>query len=492
MSRHWALKVATLLLLGSCAPTDATLTSDVTISSSASTATTTTSIPSPTTMTTVPEGLFDSDHIYLARVDSATLAPLPGFEGIPMKDEFWGAASLDGEWIGGIAWDYVEPIPKRYMRLVSVEDWEVVLDVPTMHDGPIFVSDDGSIFWIRDVGVRQLQRMSAGMGTPELIGEFPTNFGGFQSLHMTRDRWLYAMGTTGSEQDQPVDALLAGVNVDSGQVKIVNLDGVRLGWARQIGDDIPEGAPFESFLPALVFDDAHNRALVVHADEDVVTEIDLESDTTKAHLYAPQTSLLKSLLVWLVPPAAAKGLTPGTIRTAALSPDGRYLYVATETGAFRVESEGDWSVTTDSVGIEMIDTETWLTVSRLDEPISTMWLSPNGKHLFGFGTHQVESFSSASEPGCSDVYLLDPKDLSEIARFGTDPKCLVSVSFSADGRFAYLLQGSQLQTVDIIDLDSASITMSLRHLGTRSPAGFSLWNLADVMGLPPGKIPTGP
>jgi DNA-binding beta-propeller fold protein YncE len=265
---------------------------------------------------------------------------------------------------------------------------------------------------------------------------------------------------------------IVSVDLPTGKVTELQLPHVTIGVLEEV-DIGEEWFPLVGANPAVVWDGT--RALVVHADRDVVTEVDLETGAVTDHPFGPETSESAGLLAWLVPPAQAGGMPSAeSTRSAVLSPDGGRLYVATRLGQAIVESEDDWYLRTDSVGLKVVDTKTWTLVNRLDAPIGEVDISPDGTRLLASGFTRLDRLSSTDFES-HGVFVIDTSSLEVLAHHEGLEEWFSPISFSADGRFGYV---STWTKTDVIDLESGNL------IRTVTGSGMPLWGEIGVMTAP--------
>ena len=93
----------------------------------------------------------------------------------------------------------------------------------------------------------------------------------------------------------------------------------------------------------------------------------------------------------------------------AVSPDGRFLYVASRDVEL-IEDDDNWLVNTIPAGVATIDTTTWQVVARTEEPISDIYISQVGRLLgSGYTTEESESVYVSESTG---LYMLDRSSLA--------------------------------------------------------------------------------
>jgi hypothetical protein len=218
---------------------------------------------------------------------------------------------------------------------------------------------------------------------------------------------------------------------------------------------------------------------VVHADVDIVTEVDLATGGTVEHSYGAEASLVVRLFAWLAPPANAKGGYGETRRSAVLSEDGSTLFVATSIGDIEM-SDDDWSVTTVPSGIVAIDTGSWEVIDRLDAPISDIALSPDGARMIGYGGEMRESPNDSGYES-RGYYVIDPQDLEVVSRHGTnDPYVSFSTAdFGSTGEVGYVgyYDFYGRMSIDILALEEGTVVRTVT--GT----DLQLFSQAGVLGV---------
>lgn len=422
----------------------------------------TTSTTGPVTTTTI-----DTQQTALYRFDPRTLQTLPGSNPIPMGDYFWGSVSDNGTWLAGRAEQ--EDGNGGELLLVDLAGWEVVARWPALSYVDPHVTDEGVVYHLGSGSTwPQLTRLTRGMESPGTAAELPAGFTPWNPIHQ-HETMISIYGTLYGDDGGRETAMLVTVDLANGAVTEIRVPQVTIGAIEEV--DIGEDwKPFIGAYPAVVWD--QERALIVHADQDVVTEVDLAGGGVTDHRFDVEESVWGGLFSWLAAPALAGGMpTADSTRSAALSPDGLRLYVATRTGEAVFESESDWYLLTRSVGLEVIDTRTWTRIDRLDAPIGEVALSPDGSTLLGRGFTQEDRLSTTSFVS-HGVFVIEASTLDVLAHHESPNEWYNPVSFSADGRFGYA--GSWTKT-NVLDLENGEVVGS--RLGTQN----QLWGEAGIL-----------
>jgi hypothetical protein len=428
-----------LLLGSSCAPTSSVPSNERTVDTGAATSSTTSTLPISTT--TEPRSGF---RFY--KVDPSTLQPLPGFDPIHTGDTL-GLASPNGRWLVLESWG-------EGRWLIDTESWEVASDFRPW-GGLMEVRDDGTVYAADWDPVLEIRRFLPGAEDWEDVGmtlESDPNL--WSNPIFLHDHRLAARGFS------------EGIYVDDGDLT-VNVIDITTGFWRQMpvpGAWTP-GEPTGMFIdgyeitryddPAVVF--TQEKAFVVHAHEDVVTEVDLSTGEVMGHQFGPKTSLLESLSAWFAPRAMAKGPAPGVRRTAVISHNGSKLYLSgyhTEV----VDEDGQVRETTVPLGVQVIDTRSWQVEETLDLPVGTLHLSPDGSMLLAAGYDESEVFAIST-----DTY--------QVTRFDkAGHEWSTTIEFSADGSYAYLSHEFRIEVLDLQRLEIVAETRSTRSLHVWGPA----------------------
>lgn len=392
-------------------------------------------IGAPTTTRPAPTTTVDVERTVIQRVDPRTLEQLPGFEPIPMGDWIgnW-TLSPDRRYLAG----YVgrDNAGANEVRLIDVNEWSLLAARPVSIDSDMQVSNDGTVFFSH---LGQMRRLRVGeMGQP-VVADLPEGFFSWGSGGLTDGR-IAMFVTRYLSPTVPEEAMIIAVDVNSGEVDKIELPEVRVGQVE------PESqGPWASYLytsPSFNWDPAGTRTLVVHGDEDVVSEIDLESGVVSEHPFSSSRH---------------GSPTTGSRRWSALSPDGRRLYVSTRQVAL-IEDDDTWMVRTSGTGVSAIDTTTWQVVARTDAPISDISLSPAGDRLFatGYATEEGESISVSESSG---LFVLDPVDLAVLTHYPPEraEQWYGPFTFNAEAGVGYASTWVGIPRIYAIDLATGQV-----------------------------------
>lgn len=159
--------------------------------------------------------------------------------------------------------------------------------------------------------------------------------------------------------------------------------------------------------PAVVLSPAGDQLHIVHAEEDRITTLDLDRHTVVSRPISPPQSWLERLLSTGALVAEAKEEVSGAVKDAALSPDGRLLYLVGRTAVAESQQEGGWLLDTRYLGLQVIDLARGLVVATRETEATRIRVTPDGAFLIldGWG------------PQTRWTEVVDAQSLQTIRRF---------------------------------------------------------------------------
>ncbi len=400
--------------------------------------------------TTIPD-----ERVVLQRVDPVSLEPMTAFEPIPMGDHMWNSKiSSDGRYLAATV--NQDDTGSSELRLVDLQSWAPRASWPESGDLIVHVDESGNVYYISYRSGPEFRIAWAGGTQSSLVVSLPLHYSVWGAERATDgDFILYGVKPAEPGSGNPEQVFVATIDVDNdGALAEIPLPGVSIGTV----DPVSQG-PWASYLynvPSFTWDPMASRLLVAHADEDVVSAVDPVRGEVVEHTIAGTVDL-----EW------------GSRRLSAISPDGRLLYIAT-TAVELIEDDDDWSVRTSPSGIKAIDTTTWQMVVRTDEPISMIWVSPNGGVLgSGYSTEESETVFLEESTG---LYLIDPSDLSVRVHYPPESpnQFWGPLSFTASGSIAYAstwVDSPRLHALELASGEILSTAESTEMLEMIGPVG---------------------
>jgi hypothetical protein len=392
----------------------------------------------------------DVERASIYRVDPLTLEPIADFDPIPVGDWSWGISSEDGSWLALNVGHDNQNLTE--MRLIDVDNWEVAATWFPSIDTPLHVTDDGTVYVINGSPPNfHLSRLVPGETSPVVIADLPAQLYWYE-LHI-QDGLALSFGLISPNSDNRGEAVIVTVELATGLVTEIPLPGIQVGTIGEVDIGEIEPAVFDA-SPAVIWDDDRSRVLIVHANQDIVTEVNFTTAEVAEHRYGNEISNST--------PTADGPFTSARRRAVLGRPNGRTLYVATAVDTFEVIDEG-WTQTFISEGIKSIDTETWEVVDELEAPISELYLSSAGDRLlatgqryaYGPNTNESESFG---------FYVIDLDELEIVAHHGEDQPNLYygSLTVNPGMRLGYVTSWDDQTNIDVVSLDTGDIVHTRR------------------------------
>jgi hypothetical protein len=325
-------------------------------------------------------------------VDPTTLEDIHGFTPLELGHHYRALLSPDGRTLATIVWPSGSTNTGGVLHFVDPLAW-TVRTTGVQIDGATtwleWSKDGAQLFWMRYIGDPHLTQYAifstdAATHAAREVMRLPA---GFQP-HETRlvGAGLAVVGAMHERGLATGDASVAFVDMSAGRISsLLPLAGLRLG---QFNVTEPGLYPYRMIMPGLAWDLPRGRLIVVDAERDVLRVVDLNSATESGPL-AIRAHAAKG-------PGEAK-MVSTTRKVAALSPDGRWLYVS---GLREDVAVHGADVHLTPLALQRIDMTDRSESSRVDGQRG-LWLSSDGKRLVLFG---------------DDVRLFDASGLGEIAR----------------------------------------------------------------------------
>jgi hypothetical protein len=418
----------------------------------------------PTTTRPAPTTTLDVEQTSISRVDPVTLQPLDGAAPLTMgdwSDWYWADTSDNGRWLAMTVGNENSGLSE--LRLVDLQAWEVVEAWSTSYGGALHVDDEGTVRTVG--GSPELLSYSPSPGGARAAIDLPSGFSTWFPIAVQQDR-VFMLGavTTGMTSE----ASIVVVDLSSGEMRDIALPEVPIGLVDQIPVRPSQVADVD-VTPSVVWD--WPRALLVHAGEDVVSEVDLETGAVSQHRFGPgelEVGELGELDESVIGVAYL-----GHQRTAVLAPDGRTLFVGTQSAELTT-GETSWQATSFPTGLTTIDTANWEVIDHVEAPISNITISPDGSRLLGTGYINTQAGNSYSYES-SNYYVIDPTNREVLTEYRLENPMTNSFSPASfgPGGIAYITSwGDPMTTIQVIDLDDGAVLNTL--------TGQELWMLGPV------------
>lgn len=375
------LFVVMLLLTVACstgAANQITTTTTESVSTTTTPAQTSTSTPAPV-----------SAAGHLVKLDPLTLEPVPDLDPIPMGADSWNMLSTDGSMLVNFEWDAQARI--NYGRTFDVDEWKQVGEFEVgphsgrvVHEATLYAYDhENGRLLARDVGT----------GHESTLGDWPSGLWLWDDLHVLSEYRVAALGTGPTDSSEQAEYSVFVYEPVSRVTREFPVGAIeRINERSRVFDGDYEIPEVDS--PGVAWDD--DRVFIVHADGPEVVEIDIQTGAIETHTIEV-TSLWDRLWAFWMPAASAKGPSLGTNSSAALSHDGRYLFISGNRQVVDTADDGGLIDESEHLGLTVVDTETWQTVDSPDVPIQ--FVREVTGSVLGVDTTSIQ-------PWVSDHYLL--------------------------------------------------------------------------------------
>ena len=184
--------------------------------------------------------------------------------------------------------------------------------------------------------------------------------------------------------DPPVAVLL-----DSADLSVrwqTSLNGVHHGILPKDGNgiatpDLTQPGQAIYLYPGLAFAPDSDVLYVVHADEDKLTVVDFAAQKVTTLDIKPQLSWFERLLSLGAIDAHAK-VAEGTRKDAAISPDGKFLYVVGQRSELGETTGNETQVNNIPLGLQIVRTSDGSRVALYDTDAQELSISADGRYLY--------------------------------------------------------------------------------------------------------------
>ncbi len=373
--------VVLLLVVAACS-------SGVTKTSATTTPTTPlTTIPVDTTTSTPPSSAVG----HLVKLDPLSLEPIPGLEPIPVPSNSWNPlTSPDGSIVVNFEWDE-EANNLTHMRVIDVESWK---EIGTLELGPVTgaVIGDGKLYVYRQHD-GSLLAIDLATGHESVLSDWSPKHWLGEGLVVLPGERIAGIAAEPVAPREEVEHSVFVLDLETRATTehpIGTLERVNLATGVFDGENEIQ----ETDYPGVVWDD--DRLLLAYMDGPEVVEIDLQTGATRTHMIE-LSSWWNRLWTYWMPSALAKGPSLGTNTSAALSPDGSYLFISGNEQTIEIAAAGTLVEENEHLGLVVVDTETWRSVATPDVPI---------QYVFSAGGDVMGVNTTSFQPWIDDYYLL--------------------------------------------------------------------------------------
>lgn len=328
-------------------------------------------------------------------VDPRTLEDVPGFTPLELGHHYRASLSPDGRRLALVVW----PISGGgsggggVLHLVDPVAWtdratEVRIDENL--NWLEWSADGTRLYWMHQVGNELNGIFAADLATLTVreIARLPAGFQPYET-RLAGSR-IAVLGATNARNLAKDGAAIVFVDSASGRITSqLRISGMRLG---QFAVEEAGLYPYRMILPGTVWDLARGRLVLVDGEREMIRVVDLARETESGPL------AIAPLMASKGPPGGAK-MVSTTRKAAALSPDGRWLYVSGLREDVPASDPGH--VRLNPIALQRIDLASRRETARIEAGARALWLTADATHVLAVG---------------EDVTLHDASDLRELAR----------------------------------------------------------------------------
>jgi len=322
---------------------------------------------------------------YLVKVDPATLGELASASPIPVSANSWNTVSQDESIV--INWEQ-RGTHDRYAQVWNTDSWTFVSEFE-VDGGPhdVEVIHDGSYYAYARTG--KWTKWDLTTGRRSEVGEWTPGLS-FWDVRVLASGKLVALSTDETSNE--------------GQVSLMDLttgstSSIAVGTVQRVDE---ESGYFDGAYqiprvdsPGVVW--SADSLILAYADVPEMIEVDLTTGEVVTHDLAV-TSWLDRLWAYWTPAARAKGPELGTYSSAAMSDDGRHLFISGNQYSVAENADGALIEENEHLGVWVVNIETGEVVARHDTPIQ--FVRETGAGVVGVNTVSFD-------PWTEEIYLLE-------------------------------------------------------------------------------------
>lgn len=177
-------------------------------------------------------------------------------------------------------------------------------------------------------------------------------------------------------------------------------------WCLEKCDASHEEQIFADWTPAVVLSPVHDKLYIVHADEERLTSVDLDTHAVETVAIQKAQSLLERVLSLTATVAKAKGNSNGAFKAGVLSPDETRLYMVGRIMSTTLDTNGETQEMKESLGLEVIQVANGEKLASAASEAAWIKITRDGTHLL------LGNWSSGK------INILDTSNLKNVATLG--------------------------------------------------------------------------
>lgn len=384
-------------------------------------------------------------HLRARPIDQLTLGDVPGYAPISFGHHYVARTSPDGSTVVAILWPSGSSNGGAAIHVIDTKAWrdrELGVKIDTYTSALYFDAAGRTAYWTAPTGVaptvelaNALYALDVASGRVREVARFADGFGA-RDLRVIGSRIAVFLVPTslvmidGRPRDVPQVAIVAAAG---GIEALAPLPAIRAGQVTEVNPD----DPYRSVQPGLAWDLPRGRLYVADAESERIFTVDLATAAVSGPVVpARRVSLLDRLWSLFGSVADAK-MQSSTRQEAALSADGRWLYVSGMRSDFVKGSDGKYGEVVTPLRLRVIEVTDMTLAASIDAATTSLWPAPSGTRLL-YATSRITQIAD----GYADridwrLHLTDAGISNELAAVPFDgPPWLLG--FDGDRGMAYV------------------------------------------------------
>jgi WD40 repeat protein len=207
-------------------------------------------------------------------------------------------------------------------------------------------------------------------------------------------------------------------------------------------------------FPGLVFAPDRDALYVIHPDEDKLTTVDFDAQKVRTVEIKSKLSFFERLLSLTAGVAHAK-IAEGTSKQAAVSPDGRFVFVVGQRTDLVEDNNGNWQMIEFPLGLQVVDTRDGSRIVHIDTEANEVSISPDGHYLYlrGWGDSQNDAWTQIFDTSTNQLIArMDGMWLVPTRSAGGAPVLASSLWIDGKGEYRNAIVDSQSVRVEWVSL----------------------------------------
>jgi hypothetical protein len=359
-------------------------------------------------------------------IDPLTLADVPGYAPISFEHHYKAAVIPGGTTIVAVMWPGANGNSGARLHVIDAARW---LDraIDTKIDGYTTAlrpdATGASVYWAQPVSgspaetTSALWKLDVASGSTRELARLPANL-------YARDVQTFG-GRVAVYAEPGASVIVNGQRRDVPTVFVVDPSGPRIVAsiplpvrAGSYQDDAPANAdePWRQIEPGLAWDLPRGRLFVADAQSDGIFRVDLIGGTIAGPFDPkPRRSLVDVLWALAGGAVAEAKMQSADRREAAVTSDGKRLYVSGVRSTFAKGSDGKYHENIVPLDLRAVDTDDMTEIARGNAATTPLWLTPDGASLV-YATNRYDSSAEGyTTKNDYALHVADPTTLRDRA-----------------------------------------------------------------------------